>query len=591
MKIRLFNIILPLLLLSGLNTFAQVEFKASVNRPQIGKSERFQLSFTVNAEGERFQAPELADFKVLSGPNRSTSMRIVNFERSVENTYSYVLMPRKSGEFIIGPASIKVKGETYFTESITIKVTEQSPRGSDPNDPYARAEQQAFFRILSSKTTVYQGEPFVASYKLYFSTGVSRPEVVNEPSFTGFYKSPLEINRISTRTESYRGNNYNTGIIRQLVLIPQQTGSMEPGTVDLRIPTEIPTNQRDIFGRRLSRTVVQSASREFPGIRVLPLPERGKPSSFTGAVGNYKLDVSVSRNELTTDESLTLRVSISGKGNVKLTDLPEPEIPSAFEAYDPKYSEKISVNASGMSGSKTHEYLLIPRYGGTYKIPEIQFSYFDPERKQYRTLRSKPLEVTVQGGKGKPQTEAPTTGITYQGKEKVDFINEDILFIKTDFSDVRKSGKGFYRSTSFILWLIILVLAWGGLVAVHIFRKRRYEDQKLLKSRQAGRKARKHLATAKKALGSDNREEFYSALSAALWGYFSDKFQIPGSKLSKEAILDNLQQKQLDESTVNGIAEIMNRAEMARYTTLGGNNPGEDYELAASLLTDVENNL
>ena len=585
------NIVLSLLLLSGYDALAQVEFKARVNRSQIGKSERFQLTFSVNAEGERFQAPELNDFRVLSGPNRSTSMRIINFERSVENSYSYVLMPRKSGTFTIGRASIRIEGETYYSDPVTIKVTEQSPRSSDPNDPYARAEKNAFFRVLASKTTVYQGEPFVASYKLYFSTGVSRPQVVNEPSFTGFYKTPLDINRISTRNETYRGNNYNTGIIRQLVLIPQQTGNLEPGVIDVRIPTEIPTNQRDIFGRRMNRTVVQSASREFPKIKVLPLPERGKPSSFTGAVGNYKLDVTVSRNNLTADESLTLKVKISGKGNVKLVDAPEPEIPSAFEAYDPKYSENIAVNASGMSGSKTYEYLLIPRYGGTYKIPELQFSYFDPDRKQYRTIKSQPIEVTVEGGKSQPQSEAPQGGVSYQGKEKVDFINEDILFIKTEGSDIRETGGSFYGSTTFFGWLIGLILAWGALVALYIIRKRRYDDQLLLKSKQAGRKARKHLTKAKKALGSNDREEFYSALSAALWGYFSDKFHIPGSKLSKELILDNLSKKEVDQSTIQAIAEIMNRAEMARYTSLGGNNPEEDYELAARLLTEVENKL
>lgn len=585
------HIVLILLLLGGYAAKGQVEFTARANRSQIGKSERFQLTFTVNAEGERFQAPDLNNFRILSGPNRSTSMRIINFERSVENSYSYVLMPRNSGVFTIGPASIRVDGETYFTEPLTVKVTEQSPSGAVANDPYARAEQSAFFRVIASKTRVYQGEPIIASYKLYFSTGVSRPQIVNEPSFTGFYKIPLDINRISTANETYQGVNYNTGIIRQLVLIPQQTGDLKPGPVDLKIPTEIPTGQRDIFGRPVSRTLVQSASQEFPKIEVLPLPERGKPASFNGAVGNFNLDVSVSRTELTADESLTLRVRLSGKGNVKLVDAPEPEIPSAFEAYDPKYSEDIAVNAAGMSGSKTYEYLLIPRYDGTYKIPEIPFSYFDPDLKQYRTIKSRPMEVSVQGSQPPEASEVPKAGVNYQGKEKVDFINEDILFIKTDASDLRETGKKFYGSTTFFSWLIGLVMAWAAMVAFFVIRKRRAKDQILLKSRRAGRKARKHLAKARKSLGSNDREEFYSALSSALWGYFSDKFHIPGSKLSKELILEKLKEKQVNETTINAMAEIMNRAEMARYTSLEGNYPEEDYKLAAGLLTEVENSL
>lgn len=578
-------------LIIGMKAYGQVEFNASVNQPEIGKSERFQLSFTVNAEGESFIPPDLSDFRVLSGPNRSTSMRIINFERSVENTYSYVLIPRKSGSFQIGPASIKVNGETYYSKPVKIKVSEQSPRSGDPNDPYARAEKQAFFRVLASKTRVYQGEPFVASYKLYFTGGVSRPEVMNEPSFTGFYKSPLEIKRISTRTESYRGTNYNTGVIRQLVLIPQQTGRIKPGPIDLRIPTEIPTGRRDVFGRPLGRTIVQSASREFPEIEVVPLPERGKPSGFSGAVGTYDLSVSASRDVLGADESLTLTVKISGSGNIKLIDAPEPEIPSAFEAYDPKYSENVNVNAAGMSGTKTYEYLLIPRYGGTYKIPEVQFSYFDPDRRQYRTLRSKPIEVTVEGGKAQPATaNTDGGGVGYQGKERVNFINEDILFIKTD-GDLKKSGQEFFGSGRFFTWTILIILTWAGLVAFYILRRRRDKDQHLVRSRMAGKKARKHLALAKKALGSARHEEFYAALSTALWGYFSDKFHIPGSRLSKEVILETLQSKEIEEDTVKRIEDVMNRAEMARYTALATNNPEEDYELAANLLTEIEKSL
>ena len=590
MSIKPGHIIIGLLLFTG-SLWSQVEFKAAINRAQIGKSERFQLSFTVNAEGERFQPPELNDFKVLSGPNRSTSMRIINFERSVENTYSYVLMPREAGTFTIGRASIRVEGKTYYTEPLSIKVTEQSPRSNDPNDPYARAGKQAFFRVISSKTRVYQGEPFVASYKLYFSTGVSRPEVINEPDFTGFYKNPLEINRISTRTETYRGRNYNTGIIRQLVLIPQQTGSLSPGSIDLRIPTEIPTNRRDIFGRRISRTVVQSASEEFPKIEVLPLPDRGKPTGFSGAVGQFDLKVSVSRKELSADESLTLRVSISGKGNVKLVDAPEPEIPSAFEAYDPKYSENIRVDASGMSGSKTYEYLLIPRYGGTYKIPELQFSYFDPDRRRYRTVSSPPIEVSVTGGRAQPESDKPEAGLTYQGKEKVDFINEDILFIKTDASTLEKSSGTFLGSGSFFGWIVGLLALLIAVVVVYVIRRKRHSDQLLIKSRKAGKKARKQLAQAKKALSANKQEEFYAALSSALWGYFADKFHLPQSKLSKEKIVEILKDKNLPEKLRNELMEIMNRAEMARYTSVADSKPQEEYELATRLLTEVENEL
>ncbi|MDZ7845382.1 MAG: BatD family protein [Owenweeksia sp.] len=257
---------------------------------------------------------------------------------------------------------------------------------------------------------MYQGEPLVASYKLYFTnTKVTRPTIIEEPNFTGFYRKKLKIDRIPTSKENYRGEQYNTGIFDQMVLIPQQSGNLRPGEVQAQIPTQLPTNQTDIFGRRVTRTINQTAAENFPSIEVRPLPERGKPSGFGGAVGDYNFSVTLSRNELSANESITLTVKVSGTGNIKLIEAPEPEIPSAFEAFDPEYEENIRVNAAGMSGTKTYRYLLVPRYGGTYKIPELKFSYFDPRLERYLTLQSEELEVTVTGGT--PQPGQPQSGV------------------------------------------------------------------------------------------------------------------------------------------------------------------------------------
>lgn len=576
--------LLLLLMLTGIVASAQTEFTAKVNRNPVGKNERFTLSFVLNANGHTFKAPDLSDFRVLGGPNRSQSTRIVNYEMSVENSFSFVLQALEEGTYSIGPASIVSDGKTYRTDPITIKVTKESPRSSDPNDPYRQASENAFMRVLASKTTVYKGEPFVGSYKIYFQNRVGSPQLIEEPDFTNFYRENLQLDRIETQTENYRGENYTTGIIRQMVLIPQRSGSLSPGEVQMEIPTQIPTNRRDFFGRQLMRTVNQVASSNFPTIEVLPLPERGKPAGFDGAVGNFDMTVSLSRDELRADESVTLKIELEGRGNIKLVEAPEPEIPNAFEAFDPKFSESIHVGSSGMSGRKTYEYLLIPRYGGEYKIPAISFSYFNPATRSYKVIRSEPMTIKVTGGTRPP---AGLNGDEAAASEKVDFIGKDILFIKTDPGSLKAEGGSFLNSGTYYAVLALILLAFAGMLAYFLF-SRRSRDFRQERSAKAGKVARRRLAAARKELQANNRDSFYQALATALWGYFSDKLGIPQSNLSKEEIAGELESHGVEPELTGRVETMMNRAEIARYTSIGGNDPQQDYNETVEILTQIE---
>lgn len=585
MKMQLTSVFFAAAFLWSLAGLGQVEFKARPSRNKVAKSERFTIQFEVNAHASDFSPPDFSGFRVLSGPSRSTSMQVTNFESSVKTSFSYELMATRTGTLGIGAASIKVEGKTYYSDPVGIIVTEQSETRSDPNDPYAQAAKKAFFRVITNKNAVYQGEPLVASYKLYFSTNVDQPNVLSEPDYTGFYKNNIELKRIETSEEYYRGANFTTGIIRQLVLVPQRSGTIRPGRVELQIPTQVPTNRRDAFGRQYVRTINQTAVEDFPAIKVLPLPDEGRPASFDGAVGDYKMDVSLSRQELTANESVSLKITISGKGNIKLVEAPEPKIPQAFEAFDPEFKEDVNVNASGMYGSKTYQYLLVPRYGGTYKIPEIEFSYFDPGRRSYRTLRSEEMKITVTGGTPQPgATSAPGSNET----EQVDFIGKDILFIKTKAGDFDEVGQQFLGSTAFYTALGGMGLALAGMLAFFFMKTNRASDQQRLKSKKAGKVARKHLSQAKKALDKGQDEEFYLALSSALWGYFADKFAIPQSRLNKDIIRDTLLARGVETQTADEVLEIMNRAEMARFTSAKGEGTAHDYEETARLLTKIE---
>lgn len=579
------NILLTVFLITGHLAMAQVRFTASVNKNHVGKNEEFTLQFTVNAMGRNFQAPDLSDFYVLRGPSRSQSTQIINFERSEEMSISYVLRAKTTGMLSIGAGTIEVGGTEYRSQPLAIQVSEESPRKNDPNDPYAIAARSAFIKAITSKSTVYQGEPFVASQKLYYNTQIGQFTPLKEPDFTGFYKAPVAIKTIKEDVETYKGERYKAGIINQTVLIPQRSGKLELGEFEVRIPTGIPTNRRDFFGRTMLQTVNQTSIDKFPTITVKPLPEKGKPSNFDGAVGDYSLDVSLSREELTANESVTLTIKISGSGNIKLVDIEKPEIPSAFEAYDPKYSENITVNGSGMRGSKTYEYLLIPRYGGTYKIPEIKFSYFDPRKERYETLTAPEREITVTGGTPMPGNNG---GVASSEKEDVNFIGKDILFIKTKNSGFRKKGESFITSTGFYAALGTIAATFVGMLGFFLFTSNRKVDMRQTKSLKASKMARKHLSQAKKEMDAGNSEAFYLELSSALWGYFSDKFSIPQSKLTKELIYETLMDKGIDKSTADHVNDIMNRAEMARFTAASNTTPNKDYEETALLITKID---
>jgi hypothetical protein len=578
--------LLSIILLSvSLHGIAQVRFTAEASHTELGRNEPFKVQFVVNANGSNFKAPSFSGFTVEQGPSRYIESQFINGRGSVKLSFSYVLRPAQTGTLTIGAARIEVDGEEYSTSPITIKVSEKSPRANDPNDPYSIAARSAFVKISVNKSSVYVGEPLVATDKLYFNTNINQPRLQKDPDFAGFYKTDVDLKAKSAVTENYNGQSFKTAVIAQKVLIPQKSGTLRPGNIELTIPTLVPTNQRNIFGQRVSQTINQTSVDEFPPIRVKELPEAGKPAAFDGAVGQYKFSVEVSRNEINASESVTLKVSLSGAGNIKLIQAPKPEIPNAFELYDPEVKERIQVNGSGMSGSKVYEYLLIPRYGGTYKIPSLSFSYFNPQTERYETISSNEIKVTVTGGAAQPTGDG---GIAATETEKVGFIGKDILFIKTDAGGFHKKGDSFLGSPLFYVGTAGSATIFAAMLGYFFLVYNRKKDHNLERSTKASKQARKHLAKAKKELDTDNKDAFYLALTSALWGYFSDKFNIPNSKLSKEVIEQTLQERGLNSETVNSLMMVMNRAEMARFTSAASFDAHKDYEDTALLLTQID---
>lgn len=572
---------------------AQVNFTAKANKTTVGQYDQFTVVFRVNDKGEDFKAPAFQNFQVLSGPNTSYSSTFINGKQSRTESYSYYLRPQKPGTFTIGSARIKVRGETHSTAPLRIKVVPGKTQSKDPNSPENVAARHSFFEATINRRELYVGEPLVATYKVYFDTRIEMPQVMEEPSFTGFYKDNIE-NTIKTKETTYRGKRFNSAAFKQMVLIPQKAGSITPGKIAVKIPTLVATNKRDFFGGRVNKKVANIVTREFPALKIKPLPQNNKPSPFSGAVGNFDLEVKVSREKVQANESLTLTVKVSGNGNLPLFKVEEPRLPGVFEVFEPEYKQNIKPSLAGFVGYKTYQYLLVPRYNGTYKIPPITFSFFDPEAEKYVVRQSDPVEITVDGGADAPQNPAAAGKTLPPGtdnSQEVEYLNRDILFIKTQSDAWRQEQSSFWNSRRFwIIWGTLMILS--AALAVYYFAVyRRQENPAERRTRRAGKEARKHLREAQKAAQNNNREAFFKAISTALWGYLASKLQIPHSRISKEEVRMALQQKGISSEATQNLMELLESAELAQYATLDRSDLQHDYEKAAAILTEVEKQL
>jgi hypothetical protein len=585
MKSLLQKIALFILTLAPFWAMAQVDFAARVNSRQVAAGEMFAVEYSVNVKGQNFKPPRFNGFEMLAGPSTSMSTYMDNTGMRFKMSYTYTLRARSKGSFTIGPAFINYEGKTYKTNALDIEVLEE--KAPAPDSPEAQAKKNVFFKPLLSKSTVYQGEPIFGHYKLYFRNDIGNPQLTEEPNFTGFYKEDILQKRITTQKENYDNQSYTTADIRQMVLIPQKSGTLNLGEVVMEVPASLPTGRYDIFGRPIGRTVNLNLKESFPTLTVKPLPLAGQPQDFSGAVGNFQFEASLSQNEITTDESVTLRLDLKGTGNIKLASLPKVDFPNAFEVFDPERKESSSVGTYGMRGSKILEYLLVPRYSGTYKIGPIRFSYFNPTTQRYQTISSPVFEVTVTGGQAPPQG-AEGAGIAQGEKEAVKFIGKDILFIKTNADNWRPLGNQFLGSVPFYVLLGAIGLLFLGLLAFYKIRSAQGKNQSLRRSQKASKMARKHLTEAKKALKTQNADSFYTAIAAALWGYLGDKLGIAPSQMSKELIEEKLNERGLEPVLVTETLNRLNQAEMARYTGTAAKNLKEDYQATAALLTQIE---
>lgn len=582
---------------------AQAPSQVVVGRP-------FQLTYSVNQRSRDLRAPEFTDFDLLAGPYTSTSSStsFVNGHRtsSFTQTYTFTLMAQRAGTFTIGPATVKVDGDNVQSNGVRIQVlpedeqpTQQStsqPGNSRTSSQSGSSEQvnseNIFVRTIASKTRVQEQEALMVSYKLYFAN-VDVAQLTNNtklPEFTGFLKQELEQGEIQTELEHYNGRNYQTAVLYRTILYPQHSGDITIDPAKFEAVLRVQTQQRmrsifdDFFGTYTNVTKMLTA----PGvtIHVAPLPN-GKPAGFSGGVGKFTLTPSISQTELQANEAVTIKLDITGAGNMKLLKTPAVDWPEGFEPYDPKVTNNFSTTTAGLSGTKSIEYLAIPRNPGDYTIPAVTFSYFDIEDKAYRTLSTPEYTIHVKRGAGASEKGEEGTVVRYTQKEDIKQLGTDIRYIDT--RPMKKSAAHTVQHADLIwLWYVLpLIIA---VLLLIVLRKQIQEaaDINRMRYKRANKVAQKRLKAAAAAMKTNQKDTFYAAIEQAAWTYLSDRLSIPTAELNKDNIAAILAQKGVNEALIAEVKNVLSTAEFARYAPTTDHAMNDLYTATTNLINNLE---
>ena len=604
-------IFLILMIVIPLQMFAKDEVTLRASAPEVVvNGDQFRLTYTVNSQDVKdFLAPQAKGFDVLMGPSRSqqSSTQIINGKVSSSRsiTYTYILMAVSEGTFNIPAASIEVDGEKIFSNPLTIKVLPKDKEDANSNQGQGNSgissrnqkssgritDKDLFVLATASKTKVHEQEAILVTYKAYTTVDL-RQLLGKMPDQQGFYVQEVELPTQKTfKLEHYKGRNYNTVVYRQYVLFPQKSGKLEiPAvTFDAVVAQRVAVSD-DPFEAFFNGGGYVEVNKKIIApklvINVDPLPS--KPEGFSGGVGTFSLKSDISTTELKANEAVTIKLTISGTGNMKLVSAPEVKFPHDFEVYDPKIEDNYELTANGLSGTKTIEYLAIPRHAGNFSIPPIEFKYFDIKSGKYKTLTTEVYELKVAKGDGSAASQQVIADFT--NKENVKVLGTDILFIKTGDTALRQKGNYFYGTTAYYLWYIIPFLLF--VVFVVIYRKQAIESANVakVKTKKANKVATKRMKLAGKLLSENKVNEFYDEVLKALWGYISDKLNIPVSKLSRDNIEAELSGHGVPEDLIKEFIGALSECEFARYAP-GNQNEAMDKVYAASVdvISKMEN--
>ena len=566
-------------------------FTASVDRTTVGTGEQFTATFTIAGSdamsAQNFRAPDFGSLFVLSGPNSSQSVQIINGSMSGSVAYSYVLYARQPGKFTIGPASIDYKGRQLKTQPIQVEVVkgklQTQQQGASPT--IANIGENLFIKAVADKRTARVGEQITVTYKLYTRVSVSGYDLLKAPTYEGFWSEDIEQSKQpAVVNEVYEGKQYRVAVIRRTALFATQAGSLKIAPLEVRCAVQVKAQKRsndpfDIFGNDPFFQQMQTQQLDFKSnplaFTIEPLPTN-VPTGFTGAVGKYTFAATLDKRDVQAGDPITLKIAIAGTGNVSLLTVPKPVLPSDIEAYEPKVSIDVTRDGGVIGGKKTAEYLLVPRNAGKRTIESIPFAYYDIGKGAYVKMSSPQFDISIVPGKG-----IGGEGGAIASKEDIKLLGEDIRFLKLSPGELQRLTETPLSNSTFYLVTFLPPLAFVG---AFVYRKRMkaiYGDMPRFRFQQAGKEATRRLKQAKQLFAQGNTESYHAEISKALLGYLEDKLHIEKSSFTIEEAVGRLQQGGVEEQTIAHLRSTIERAEFARFA------PAADTSVARKELLDA----
>lgn len=597
---RIIAFFIPLLL-AATGVFAagqDIVFEAS-SQMMVSSDESFRVEFTINAKPDRgsFTPPSFDGFDVVAGPveSNATSVEFINgnMTKKVSRTYTYVLMPRAAGTFTIGAASVVCDKTEYRSNTLAIEVVDAAAaserrrdNASSDNVGKGVAKDDILMRLTLSRTEVFKGEPIKAVFKIYSRASIVGYDGIKFPSFNGFWAHELDTENAQWQRETLNGKVYDALVVREYLLYPQQAGTLaiEPAEITAIAQVVVQNNRNfdPFFGGHEVYEVRHKAQSDRVNIRVKALPA-GAPESFAGAVGQFTMDARQPESDVTANSAVTYTVRISGTGNLTFVQAPKLMLPSSFEQYSVKTTESVRQQGQGMSGYRQFEYPFIARASGEFDIPAVEFTYFDPQTVSYRTLASKPMTIDVAS-----DGTAGTPVVTTLSKEEIQVIGRDIRFIKLGKAGLRESGNASFMYRAYYVAMAAVALLFAMIYAVLRKRIRDRRNTVLIRGRRANKIAVKRFKAAEKFMNARDKQSFYDEMLHALWGYMSDKFNIPVANLTKENVREELHKRGISEQESRRFSDIISKCDEAQYSPAASAQMHEVYAEGVNLISMIE---
>ena len=562
----------------------EAKLTTTVSKNKLGLNQRLRVEFSIDKQGgDNFTPPPFQNFRVVGGPSKLVSQSNFNGKSSYKLSYSYIIQPTKKGILVIPAASIEIDGKKIKSDPVKVRVLDPVDIPKDPNDPNYIAQQNIHLVAQISNAKPYVGQGVYVEYRLYISNNINVYDagIIQAPKYNGFWSQEIKINGVSAKNGTYNGEPYKYFTLQKSLLIPTKSGKLSLDPMKMEVAIGVPTGRGDFFGNPITKNIRKEFASSKKIINSKELPLDGKPLNFTGAVGDYSFSVETDKQVLKANESSQIKVTVKGKGNLKLFELPKVVVPKELEIYAPERKERVRILSSGISGTISDLYTVVPQFKGKYKVPNISFSYFNPIQKKYKTISTEDVIVNVLEGK-----ELVSAAPGFAQKQALEVSGKNFRYIQTKSTFIAAKQDDFFKSNSFYLLLLLSFIVVP--IGIFIGKKQEERNSDLIgnKLRRAERLAKKYLSEAAKQLGK--KEAFYESLERALHNYLKAKLGIETIEISKEKITQILQDKKVSEVAIKQFMEVLEDCDFARYAPSTTLEMKEEYEKAKEIIIELD---